>query len=167
MKRWALFCLAFLFAVLLSLPALALTEEERLEKISNFTAYVLNSFGEDTQTIIKTLGEPSSMETTKEANIHEPDFQNTIDTLVYEDMTLSTIATPHKSFVVALECSSKQYALAKVQVGANVNDVVKELGDPNEKTETTVSYETDYSSLTFTVDKSGTIEMIQALLFLD
>ena len=147
----------------------ALSEEERDERINDFTAEILESFGTDRESVVKALGTPMKDTVEKHENRHEEGVEDTIETLEYEglSLTLGTMSSEKRRWALALFCSSDRYALRNVRVGDPVDKVLKALGDPAERTAEKVAYGTDYTSLTLTVDAEGTIREIEALLWLD
>lgn len=147
----------------------ALSEEERDERINDFTAEILESFGTDRESVVKALGTPMKDTVEKHENRHEEGVEDTIETLEYEglSLTLGTMSSEKRRWALALFCSSDHYALRNVRVGDPVDKVLKALGDPAERTAEKVAYGTDYTSLTLTVDAEGTIKEIEALLWLD
>ncbi|MDO4786126.1 MAG: hypothetical protein Q4A13_04210 [Fretibacterium sp.] len=147
----------------------ALSEDERDERINDFTAEILESFGTDRESVVKALGTPMKDTVEKHENRHEAGVEDTIETLEYEglSLTLGTMSSEKRRWALALFCSSDRYALRNVRVGDPVDKVLKALGDPAERTAEKVAYGTDYTSLTLTVDAEGTIKEIEALLWLD
>ena len=168
MKRGLVWILA-LAAVLWSGQAFALTEEERSDRINDFAGEVLESFGRDKESVVKALGEPAKYSLEKEPNRHEEGVEDTLETLEYDglQLLLATVSSEKNHFTLSLTCTSERFALRKIRVGEPLNKVLKALGKPDKKTATEASYETDFITLTFELDKKGKIKKIDATLWLD
>lgn len=168
MKRSALW-LGLLITLFIAGGAFALSEEERFEKITDFTEELLTSFGKDAESVIQALGSPVKAESEKEPNRHEEGVEDTLEALEYEglSLTLATTGKEKRHWVLALTCSSDRYALRGVRVGDALDKVLEALGEPAEKTPKKAVYETDFASLILELDPQETIKKIEALLFLD
>ncbi len=168
MRRNALW-LGFLVLLFIAGTSSALSEEERFEKINRFAGELLESFGQDRESVVKALGNPVKSTSEKHPNRHEEGVEDTLETLEYEGLalTLATTGSHQKHWALVLICDSDRYALRGVRVGDPVGKVLEALGDPDEKTPEKVVYETDFTGLSLEIGPRETIEKIEAHLWLD
>ena len=168
MKRSALW-LGLLITIFITGGAFTLSEEERSEKITDFTEELLASFGEDSESVIQALGRPVKIKMEKELNHQGEGVEDVFEGLKYEGLSLmlATTGKAKRHWVLDLTCSSDCYALRGVRVGDALDKVLEALGDPAEKTPKNAVYETDFVSLILELDPQETIKKIEAHFFLD
>ena len=152
---------------LLVFAAVAFAQELPSEDIDGWALSVLSSFGENTKSILETLGKPERHEVKKEENKHGYGM-DTIDTLYYEGLTIAAISAEDGSWshVFFLESDSSKYNFKEFSMGEDVGSLVKKLGNPERKNESEIDYETDFTDVTLKT-QDGRITSVKISMFPD
>ena len=166
MKTKAIRALAALFLILSVLfggivfSAAAASDEER---VSDWAFGALNAYGETVEAILAVLGSPERHDVTKEDNLHIQGAVNDIHRLYYRDLEITVaevaVKTEHeKSFVIHLMSRSPDFP-ASLKPGQRAEEAVALFGEPEERAEDSMKFETDFSSVAIRLENEKIVQI--------
>lgn len=148
------------------------SHEEERQPLERFLRAILEKYGDTAEEAKNRFGPPRTLRRKNMTSIHDESYKYAIATLTWPGLSLAFFQAPDKETLVSATIFDDSHPFGSdpgIRVGMPFDSVLKILGEPADKEGRVAVYrdEEGFYDLIFDLGKSGVIQQMKLLIFMD